>query len=355
MTLIRWRSRAVSTLTLLVLGIAGSSFAQVSCDSLQAMQQKVYGFLPLSLSDSQREAKQAELQQFWLDAKTLGPATVPCLQAMLGRDKQDPFFLFDGASLLFSLDKSPPTLSAVSAALSRSDLRQIRIADYINFLIRLSRRDVDIGPLAAKYMKSPSPPVSVNEGRKQQDRVSGALLLYGSMEPDVADKYLQPMTQDNNSDSRPAAVFALALTMTEASFRAFHAGIRLDGLSPDDQQVVRGILQFERAPVAGHTPLSREQVLARFAAIIRGDFDHFDPDNPPYVSGDDAFEISAGAQLLPADLPVLAEARRRSIRNVSDDSVDEYLALTHVYLELLNRYDLYRKWRIHPGREGASK
>lgn len=350
-----WRSRTIVTLTLFVLGIAGSSFAQANCESLQAMQQKVYGFQPLSLSDAQRQAKQAELQQFWLDARTVGPAAVPCLQAMLSNDKHDPFFLFDGGSLLLSLDKSPQTLSAVSAALSGADLTQIRAADYINLLIRLSRRDVDIGPLAAKYMKSPLPTTSVSEGTREQDRVSGALLLYGSMEPDIAEKYLQPMAQGNRLDARPAAVFALALTMTEATFRDFHAGISLDGLSPDNEEVVRGILQYEQAPVAGHTPLSRDQVLARLAAIIRGDFDHFDPDTPPYVSGDDAFEISAGAQLLPADLPVLAEARRRSIRNVSDDSVDEYLALTQVYLELINRYDLYKRWRAHAGRENASR
>jgi hypothetical protein len=318
------------------------------------MQQRVYGFQPLSLSDPQREAKQTELQQFWLDAKAFGPAAVPCLQTMLANDKQDPFFLFDGASLLFSLDKSPATLSAVSTALLGTDLKEIRAADYIGFLLRLSRRDVDIGPLAEKYMKSPLPaPAGQTAG--EQDRVSAALLLYGSMKPEIAEKYLELLAQQSDLDSRPAAVFALALTMTEASFRAIRGGIRFNGLSPDNQEVVRGILQHEPAPAAGHTPLSRDQVLGRLAAIIRGDFDHFDPDNPPFVSDDDAFQVSAGAQLLPADLPVLAEARRRSIRNVSDDSVNEYIALTRIYLEVINRYDLYKKLRTHTGPEEAAK
>jgi hypothetical protein len=350
----RCAPRALLLFALLLFALCSSSLVHASCDSLEAMQHKVYGFQPLSLSEPQREAKQAELQEFWLDAKALGPAAVPCLETMLSNDKQDSFFLFDGAWLLFSLDKSPETLSAVSAALSGTDLRQVRASDYIGLLLRLSRHDVDIGPLAEKYMDSPSPD-ALSAQTAKQDRVSGALLLYGSMHPELAEKYLEPLARNDALDARPAAVFALALTMTEASFRAFHAGIRLDGLSPDNQAVVRGIIQQEQAPVAGHTPLSREQVLARLAAIVRGDFDHFDPDNPPFVAGDDAFEVSAGAQLLPSDLPALADARRLSVRNVSDDSVDEYLALTHVYLEVINRYDLYKKWRAHSGREEVSK
>jgi hypothetical protein len=329
--------------------VPGISRAQSSgCDALRASQRATYGFEPLRLSEAERTAKSQEMDRFWEAATALGPDAVPCLQEMLAGNKQDPFFLYDGSALLFRIDKSPASLAAISAALAGTELKDVQTVDYLRFLIKLARLDVDIGPLAAKYMAFPSVVAYLPQhGAMKLDRVDAAMLLYGSMKPEVAEKYLESIATGSDSNARPAAIFALALNFTEASFRALHAGIPLEGLSANNEEVVRGIMQYTQLSEVPHTPLSRDQVLRRLAAVIQGDFDHIDPANPPYVAGDDAFDASAGVQLTPPDIPVLEDARRKSVRDVSDESLDEYVELSRTILQVINRHDLYKKWRTH--------
>src|ERR1700735_5628252 len=255
------------------------------CEELKARQEKTYGFEPPQLSSDERQAKSREMDEFWKAAQSLGQTAVPCLQGMLESDKRDPFFLFDGSSLLLSIDASPESLTTISAAVASTDLKEVDSAGYIRLLLELSHRGVDIGPLAAKYMAYPLVDTSLPQhGGMKLTRIDGALLLYGSMDPVVAEKYLEPIARGTDSKARPAAAFALALGLTEAGFRAFHAGISLEGLDPTNQGVVRAILQYTPLPPPPHTPLSHEQMLKRLAAVIGGDFVHIDPDNPPYVA-----------------------------------------------------------------------
>jgi hypothetical protein len=316
------------------------------CARLRAAQDATYGFSPSRLSDAERKVKAKQMDQFWETAKMLGPPAAPCLQQMLASDRNDPFFLFDGSSLLLSLDSSPVSLNAISAAVARTDLKDVEPAGYIRLLLQLSRRDVDIGPLARKYMEYPSVDTYLPEhGAMKLTRVDGALLLYGSMEPNLGERYLEALAKQSDSETRGAAVFALALNMTEASFRAFHAGISLGAISSDNRKAIISILRYEAPHSEPHPKLSREQVLKRVDSVIRGDFEHVDDSNPPYVAGDDAFEASAVVQLTPADLPLAFEARRKSVRNVSDESLDEYVAWSHTILGIINRNDLYRDLR----------
>jgi hypothetical protein len=135
--------------------------------------------------------------------------------------------------------------------------------------------------------------------------------------------------------------------MTEASFRAFHAGISLNGVNGDDQKTIRSILSYETPQTLPQPLLSREQVLKRTNAVIRGDFERVDESNPPYVAGDEAFKNSAPIQLTPADLPLVLEARRQSVRGVSDETIDEYMFWSRIILEIINRSNLYKGLRIN--------
>ena len=333
----------------MLLGVSARTSGQSSgCTKLQAIQAGAYGFAPSRLSDAEREVKSKQMDQFWNAAEKLGPPAIPCLQRMLESDRSDPFFLFDGSSLLLGLDSSPASLKVISAAVAGTDLKDVNPAGYIRLLLQLSGKDVDIGPLAEKYMEYPSVDTYLPEhGAMKLTRIDGALLLYGSMEPDLSEKYLETLARKSNSEAHEAAVFALALNMTEASFRAFHAGIPLNGVSSDNHKAIVSILRYE-APVSEPPPrLSRDQVLKRVESVVRGDFEHVDDSNPPYVAGDDAFETSAVVRLKPADLPLAYKARRKSIRGVSDESLDEYVSWSHTILGIINRNNLYGDLRSH--------
>ncbi len=348
--------RAAILSILVMLGFIAPLRAQPDpCAPLNSAERLVYGGPSLHAAGQRTGNSTQNVARLRAAAKQLGPEAVPCFQEMLVRQNQPPPFLLDGSTLLLSLDTSAPSLAAISAALRAADLKAVDPAAYVSLLLRLSRRGVDIGPLAEKYMKSPPDAASISPGNSHAlHRIDNAMLLYGSMEPELAAKYLALLAQGDDSRARPAAVFALALNLTEPAFETLHAGLSLDGLSDKDEEIVRSVLRYTPVPDVPHTPLSRARVLRRLAAVIHGDFGHIDPANPPYVAGDQAFDVSAGAQLTPADLPELMEARRKSVRSISDDSLDEYVALTRTILIVINRFDLYMKWREHP-RPGASQ
>jgi hypothetical protein len=318
-----------------------------ACASLTTAEAKTYGFEPFRLSSSERSKKSDQMDHFWEMAKNSGPAAVPCLQQMLSSEQNDPFFMFDGSSLLFTLDSSPESLAAISKALLHTDLKDVDAPAYIGFLLQLSHRDVDIGALAEKYMTYPSVETYLPQHAMKLGRVDGALILYGSMKPEIAERYLEGLAKGDDQNARAAAVFCLALNLTEASFRAFHAGISLNGVTSEDQKMIRSILSYKTPQALPRPPLSREQVLKRTNAVIRGDFEHVDESNPPYVAGDEAFKNSAPVQLTPADLPLILEARRRSVRGVSDETIDEYMFWSYIILEIINRSDLYKELRVH--------
>lgn len=333
---------------LLLLSFSETAQAQSSaCESLKAVQAKTYGFEPPLLSSSERNGKSDQMDHFWEMAKKSGPAAFLCLQQMLASEQNDAFFMFDGSLLLLTLDSSPESLATISKALLHTDLKDVDTAAYISLLLQLSHRDIDIGPLAEKYMTYPSVETYLPEHAMKLGRVDGALILYGSMKPQMAEKYLEGLAKGEDQNARAAAVFSLALNLTESSFRAFHAGISLNGVTSDDQKTINSILRCELPKTLSEPLLSREQVLKRTNAVIGGDFEHIDKSNPPYVAGDQAFKDSAPIQLTPADLPLVLEARRQSVRGVSDETIDEYMFWSRLILEIINRNDLYKELRVH--------
>ncbi len=59
------------------------------------------------------------------------------------------------------------------------------------------------------------------------------------------------------------------------------------------------------------------------------------------------FIESAIANLTEADLPLVREARRKSLHGLSDEALGEYFAFSRVILGVINRLDLYKESRIH--------
>lgn len=56
---------------------------------------------------------------------------------------------------------------------------------------------------------------------------------------------------------------------------------------------------------------------------------------------------SAIATLKPEDFETVREARKKALLNVSDESLEEYLAFTQIMIGLINRLDLYELYRTH--------
>ena len=335
----------------IVLLAAGAAAQQQGCAELQALKKGTYGFRSTGLSQPQQTAKEQQIDRFWKLAAAQGKRGVACLTAMLKSESADPFFLFDGASLLLHLDDSQPSLAAASDAIGRSDLGEINAASYVELVLELARHGVDTGALADTYMKYPEVDGYIAERSLPVDRATGALFLYGSMSPDRADNHLVPMLNAKEAHVRNTAALQLALNLTRESCRALAGLPEIDTLPEYARKQVIAALAY-RAPEDKAIPTySREQVLARLRALPRTEEQmaaELRKDTPVVgIAGDEPFIRSALATLTGTDLETVREARRTALLSVSEESLQEYVAYTRIILGVINRLDLYREYRVH--------
>jgi hypothetical protein len=321
----------------------GFSWAQQpTCSDIETAKKEIYGFRPSELSKEQQQQKSSEMDRFWELVESRGQSGANCLREILLAEKEDPYFAFDASALLYRLDQSEPSLAVIVQGLARTNLKEVDTLAYIRFLLRLSQQGVDIGPPVEKYLTYPDVEVYVSEhGGMKLNRDMAAVILYGSMLPDLADSYLIAALQANEPYARSTAALILAFQLTQEGLEALNSFQERETFAPEIKEEIERSLK--RAPVAtpGKINLSREQVLARLRQIPNYGDDSWG------VAGNDELEASAIATLQEEDLPLLRAARRRSITGVSDEALYEYFALTRILRGVINRLDLYKDYRKH--------
>jgi hypothetical protein len=365
-----------------------SAIAQTYCAPIQSAKEKTYGFNPTKLDKEARTAKSAQMDAFWTLVKSYEADGVTCLRNLLQAEKNDGFFLFDGASLLYSMDKSDASIRVIVSSLERADLDEVDTRGYLQMLLNLSHAGVDIGPLANRYLRRQDVNAVVPEHAMELNRDMGALFIYGSLPPENADRYLIDALQYPETYARATAALLLATNMTEESFKALSGFKGLTELTPDYQkeiQASRGYMKYE-APKAPpkftreqvleyirSLPHTREEVDAAFKkqreweekqppplppAKVRtaqtdkkmvADIRERIESSPPFleIADHERFIESAIANLGETDLPLVREARRKSLHGLSDEALGEYFAFSTVILGVINRLDLYKEYRVH--------
>ncbi|HET7840121.1 MAG TPA: hypothetical protein VFM21_00875 [Terriglobia bacterium] len=351
------------------------------CESLQTMKKATYGFHSASLTDSQREEKSKAMDEFWNLVKKQGPKGVDCLTDMLKAEKNDGYFLFDGAALLESLDQSAASTGVVQDAVLRSSFEDVDPAGYVQLALQLSHQGAEIGPLAMKYLTAPKVEAYVPIHAMKLDRVSGGAFLFGSMQPSEIDRYLPQALTAENSEIRDTAALLLSFNMTKEGFEALNSLGVLQSLSPKARKEVLEFIHYKPLEPLPPPKWNREQVLKILRRIphTEKEYDAIQPELTKYmkkhgpkpgskklnsqemaaqvqkeveegepflgISGAKMFEESAAQTLTEADLPELRELRRKSLLGVSDESLDEYFAYTRLILAIINRLDLYKELR----------
>ena len=352
-----------------------------TCETLRAAKAKTYGYHIAQLSEPQIEAKGKELDTFWKQVEAAGPQGVTCIRDLLAEEKTDHVFQFDAASMLFPADQSPQTLLLIRNTLEQTDFQDSDPANYLSLAMELGQSGLDIRPLAAKLLFFPNATIHISEHALDLDSDTAALFLYGSIDPAQATASLINLLQASQPIVREAAAHLLAEQMTEDSFRALG---KWDGLSKVEEDFRRNdiqvMLQYQPvnpADYGGSPKFTREQVLQTIAALphTRKEFDDlmatkgaaFDQqmrdkkatqqeiaqavaDSLPIygIADHTSFLSSAILTLQPADFETIREARRKSLYNVSDESLAEYLAYTQIMIGMLNHLDLFKDYRQHP-------
>lgn len=350
-----------------------------ACDAIRAAKAQVYGYHIAQLTETQIDAKSKQLDAFWKQVQAAGPEGVTCIRGLLAEEKTDHIFQFDASSMLFPADRSPQTLTLIRDSLAQADFQDSDPANYLSLALELAQAGIDVSPLAAKLLLYPNATIHISEHALDLDSDTAALFLYGSMDPTQAASTLTGLLQDPQPFVRSAAAHLLAEQMTEGSFRALS---KWDGVAKIEEDFRRNdiqtIMKFQPANPADYAnpKFTRELVLQTIAGLphTRKEFDDvmatkgaaFDKEMrdkkatqqelaqavadslPIYgVADHTAFINSAVATLQLADFDTIREARRKSLYNVSDESLSEYLAYTQIMIGMLNRLDLFKEFRAH--------
>src|SRR5208283_5271333 len=371
----------LSTATLPIPSRAQSapSDAPSTCDSLRAAKSKVYGFHPAQLDEAQIDAKGKELDAFWKQLQAAGPEGAACLKLMLAAETTDHNFQFDAGQVLYQMDPSPDSLEIVRDAIAQADFQETDPANYLSLSLGLSQAGVDIQPLAARLLRYPNATIHISEHSLDLEADTAALFLYGSMPAAQATSALTAELQAPELFVRSAAAHLLAEQLNEEAFRTLN---RWDGVEKIEEEYRRNdihtVLKYQPTDPAdlAQPKFTREQVLKIIAALphTRKEFDDamstrgaaFDKklhdanltqeqltkavaDSEPIygIADHPAFLNSAVATLLPEDFNALQDARRKSLFDVSDESLEEYLAFTQLMIRLMNKLDLYKAYRTH--------
>lgn len=349
------------------------------CESIRVAKSKVYGYHIAQLTEEQIDAKSKELDAFWKQVQNAGPDGVSCIRDLLAEEKTDHVFQFDAASMLFPADRSPETLTLIRDSLRQVDFQESDPANYLTLAMDLQQAGADAGPLAAKLLLYPNATIHISEHQMDLDSDTAALFLYGSMDPAQATSALIRLLDAKQPVVRAAAAHLLAEQMTEESFRTLS---KWDGISKIEEDFRRNDIQtiMKYQPINpgdyGSPKFTRETVLQTIAGLphTRKEFDEvlatkgaaFDQQMrdkkatqqdiaqavadglPIYgIADHTAFVTSAVATLQPGDFDTIREARRKSLYNVSDESLAEYLAYTQILIGMLNRLDLFKDYRTH--------
>jgi len=350
-----------------------------TCDSLRAATAKVYGFHPAQLNETQIEIKGKEVDAFWKQVRAAGPEGAACLKVMLAAETTDHNFQFDAGEVLYQIDPSPDSLTIVRDAIAQADFQETDPANYLSLALALSQAGVDIRPLAARLLRNPGATIRISERALDLDTDTAALFLYGSMPPAQATSALAFELQAPELFVRSAAAHLLAEQLNEDAFRTLS---RWDGVDKIEEEYrrndVRAVLKYQPPDPAdlAQPKFTREQILKIIASLphTRKEFDNavrtrgpaFDQklrdanltpeqlskavaDSEPIygIASHTAFLNSAVATLQPEDFNILQDARRKTLFDVSDESLEEYLAFTQLMIRLINKLDLFKDYRGH--------
>jgi hypothetical protein len=350
-----------------------------TCEELRAAKTKIYGFHPAQLTEEQVQAKAKELDGFWKQVQAAGLDGVSCVRGMLTEDKTDHVFQFDAAAMLFSADHSPEMMTLVRDSLAQADLQESDPANFLTIAFELGRNGQDVRPLAAKLLSYSNLSIHIPEHELDLDSDTAALFLYAGMEQAQADAALAGLLRDADAAVRSAAAHLLAEQMTEESFRTLG---KWDGVSKVAEDFrrndIQAIMKYQPPNKAdfAHPKFTRDEVLEAIVSLphSQNEFDlvkstkgaAFDQQMhdknadqeqiaeavaagaPIYgIADHTAFIFSAIATLHPGDFDVIREARHKSLYNISDESLAEYLTYTHIMIGMLNRLDLFKEFRKH--------
>jgi hypothetical protein len=111
-----------------------------------------YNFKPGKLSDKEQETKLPALDKFWGKVKSDTAKYLPQLRNELGKDKQNPFFYYDGSTLLLSLSLANTDKELAVKAIAKCELDDISQKAFVTMLNKLAHEGINVTQAAIKIL-----------------------------------------------------------------------------------------------------------------------------------------------------------------------------------------------------------
>ena len=332
---------ALGICALCVLALASTGSAQNRCAEIDSAKAQTYGFHPPTLTKAERDQKSKQMDAFWRLVQSGGQPALECVRQLMAKESADTYFLFDGASLLAQFDESGASDQSILDGVVRSDIKDVAADGYIHLCLQLTKRNVDIGPAANKYLHAENVTTYLPQhGAYKLDRLRGSILLYGSMQPELVDKYLIPELSSSDHEVRDTAALLLSRNLTEGSFKALTSLGPMENFSKEARESATYITTRHQVPVVKPSKYTRQEMLKKLDRLPRMDQNIDEAE-------DKALDNSIYATFTAADLDAVRDGRRKMITGVSNEAVEGYDEMSRILLNLINVVDAYSQYRTH--------
>jgi len=126
-----------------------STYGQTLSNEIDA----IYNFQPSKLSDKEQESKFPALDSLWNKVKSDTSHYLPQLRLELRQIGHNPYFYYDGSSLLLSLSNAVNDKQLAVQAIAKCDLADISRKMYITTLNNLAQEDINVTTAAVKILQ----------------------------------------------------------------------------------------------------------------------------------------------------------------------------------------------------------
>lgn len=309
--------------------------AQSPCEEFSRAVRDTYNFKPSRLKDdAERSAKSAAMDRIWNMVKARQKELLPCLRAALEDPKSDPWFGFDGSTLLVYLDPSPESKATQVRRYASTELEDVDLEVWVSTLARLGAEGFDVSEAGARWLALPKAEYYLPQhGAYHVTKLEGALYIYGSMDEAQATPALLKIV---NQPANPAREYALALLIVQTTPEALRAlkGFDASGLSSSARAAIREFLERPKLFEPREKPkTSREEFLKAFNGVVNGEPNYFFE----LVSQVPDGEKDVVAVLKPEDLPLVRKVRRKFIAAANPHATEYYDSFTKILLTFVLR------------------
>jgi hypothetical protein len=308
------------------------TIAPGQCDAFQQTIRNTFNFNPGQMNSEEIRNQSLKLDGFWSYVRKSRATLVPCLRKALVEDNSGSFFAIDGSMLLVDLDPSRASKALQVKKFTGANLDGVDLEYWVKTMARRGVEGFDTSEAGAKWLSYPKAKYRDSiHGGFPVDAFIGAVFIFGSMDEDLATPVLLRIANQVGHPERDSALAILMSQATPASLQALRQ-VNTAGFPANTAQSIRELVENPNVLKPRANPkLTREEQLNAFQGIVNGDYSAF---RAMVLKAPDG-EVDAVAMLQTEDIPLVRQARRKSISRSNQHAISDYGSFTKILWALM--------------------